>query len=1046
MKISALFIILSSSLAFSQTVPTIGQWNVINTKGCGLSPDISYPISPGGYDAMTYIPATSIFMIYANYLTLPETSEGQDTLMQYNYAQNRCDILSGGGSGWHTDHRAPMGHQMGIQMYVPSIGSLIYNPNFSYGNDIDRHLQLYGWDVLGNTGFELPIMTNPATSPSPGYNREWYDNDELGAGVYEPVTGKMVFFPDSRTGIGEAAICGFTGMALQITCTSASASPAPGAVNIISFGMTAANNGLVYMFGGSSGANGNITTLNGSISSGATSITITSGTGISNNTYNTILAESTNTAEVVFVTAGGGTTNLTVTRGQAGTIASAHNSGATFTTASQTLYTFNPVTPGSPWAQPVTSCNVGTSPDCSGNGPTARFNPGITYDPDDGTSGSIIMAGGTQAPQGSGILIQDTWQLDLASMAWIELCGPNLNASNCSNFGQYIPLPGSRLAYDNVDHIITWMNGSVATNTTSLVSGSISVYPIGTITPLAYGRSAYSGLATSGSLNVTTPSSITTNNIQGNATDPALSTDGTNIYLAHSEDAPPESLSGKCQVPQPYVDSITFSGSTAIATGFPTGSLITRCTAIGGNGVQVTTGGLPFAASVAGVKWEVNARQNINNIWGETNSINHAQAFNSSTNTWQVPYFPPKTANAVDFSCAATFGGSNTCGTVGSNILTFTSGSYPLGATTSTVLLIQNGTGTPETAPVTAVNNGAFQLTITTAKTHSGAFTVQDTGWMGCFTSVIDNCVYLNAKTNINQYTQGLIAVGNNPTIAVLEQTRAVSTNPETYLYLTQPSGLNCGNSGTSPCPFISLTGSTPLNINTIGSGTSVKSASCATDGGGINIACTWSEEVNNPTNQTIMLTTPQIQVGEWNGTTFNRLGSSSLNQAATNWGYTPSIASYKGQWYVAYIDRPITGWPNLYVKVWNGSTWNLVGSGSLNDNTSTGIAFHPSLTTDGTNLYLAWEEQSAIGSRTLGFLNSTTGASWNSIATNIAASPSLGSVENISVVAMAGKVTVSWAELAIGNLRQIYAQQFTAGSTGGSAGTVFQLDGGTLQ
>jgi hypothetical protein len=65
------------------------------------------------------------------------------------------------------------------------------------------------------------------------------------------------------------------------------------------------------------------TTLNGAIAStGATSITVTSGTGLSNNGY--IQVDS----EVMQITAGGGTTTLTVTRGARGSTAATHSSGA----------------------------------------------------------------------------------------------------------------------------------------------------------------------------------------------------------------------------------------------------------------------------------------------------------------------------------------------------------------------------------------------------------------------------------------------------------------------------------------------------------------------------------------------------------------------------------------------------------------------------------------------------------------------------------------------------------------------------------------------
>lgn len=65
-----------------------------------------------------------------------------------------------------------------------------------------------------------------------------------------------------------------------------------------------------------------VTTLSAAISStSATSASVTSGTGIANNDYLQI------DNEIVQVTAGGGTTTLTITRAQKGTTAATHSSG-----------------------------------------------------------------------------------------------------------------------------------------------------------------------------------------------------------------------------------------------------------------------------------------------------------------------------------------------------------------------------------------------------------------------------------------------------------------------------------------------------------------------------------------------------------------------------------------------------------------------------------------------------------------------------------------------------------------------------------------------
>ena len=71
------------------------------------------------------------------------------------------------------------------------------------------------------------------------------------------------------------------------------------------------------------------TTLSAAITTTSqTAITVASGTGIANGAYIILQKETTNTNEIVLVSAGGGTTSLTIVRAQLGTAASLHANGA----------------------------------------------------------------------------------------------------------------------------------------------------------------------------------------------------------------------------------------------------------------------------------------------------------------------------------------------------------------------------------------------------------------------------------------------------------------------------------------------------------------------------------------------------------------------------------------------------------------------------------------------------------------------------------------------------------------------------------------------
>lgn len=281
---------------------------------------------------------------------------------------------------------------------------------------------------------------------------------------------------------------------------------------------------------------------------------------------------------------------------------------------------------------------------------------------------------------------------------------------------------------------------------------------------------------------------------------------------------------------------------------------------------------------------------------------------------------------------------------------------------------------------------------------------------MGCFSAV---CFSNNGLPK--QYPTALIAGGNTPTAALIEQTSTYS--PTTALYVAQYGGSS----------WSSLSGSTALNINA--SGSTVSFASIAADTTN-NIAACWTEEVNSSRN--IMSTTPQVQCKLWNGSAWSRMGTSSLNQAAGDWSSAPSVLNVAGTWYVAFTERSQTGNPQLYVKSYNAglNSWSLIGSGALNINPSTGIPYHPSLATDGSSLFLAWEEQLATNQHALGYVSRCSAGVCTKIAGPIAADAANGSIEDIGLAVTSGQVNLAWTERSWGNLPQVYSTTVATSSS----------------
>ena len=398
-----LLLCLCGFLSAQGTSLTPGTWT-------SLSPTGDYMCNPAGYDASTYVPATNTVLTFANFLTIGVTSEGQDSMCQFSYAQNRRTVLEEGG-GWHGGHRPAMGHQMGIQIYIPAWNSVIWQTNYSFGNDINEYLYMYGYDMGGNTTFQVPMMSVSGT-----YTASWYNTNQLSGAAYEAASGTVTFYPDSRNSTG-ATTC-TPGTALQLTCTQSSGATNP---NVISQVVTAGN-GRVYVFGG----------------------------------------------------------------------------GASTSVASQATYTYNPASPSSGFTLLTTTCS---GADCSGTAPAARFNPSMTWDPDDSL---FMMCGGTAANEGSGALFQDCYTLNPSTNAWTEICGPGVNTAGCAALGQTIPQPGNRLVYDTVDHVFIWESS----NASPSLSGNYAAFALsgGAFSPLNYGRTSFSGLATAGAISKTVPS------------------------------------------------------------------------------------------------------------------------------------------------------------------------------------------------------------------------------------------------------------------------------------------------------------------------------------------------------------------------------------------------------------------------------------------------------------------------------------------------------------------------------------------------------------
>jgi len=111
-----------------------------------------------------------------------------------------------------------------------------------------------------------------------------------------------------------------------------------------------------------------------------------------------------------------------------------------------------------------------------------------------------------------------------------------------------------------------------------------------------------------------------------------------------------------------------------------------------------------------------------------------------------------------------------------------------------------------------------------------------------------------------------------------------------------------------------------------------------------------------------------EIYVRRWNGSSWEEVGSGSASGGGISdndgWSYDPSVAvAPDGRPYVAWYDDS-GGDPEIYVRRWNGSSWEEVGSGSasgggISDNSGNSSRASVAVAGDGTP-YVAWYDDSS--------------------------------------------------------------------------------------
>ena len=201
----------------------------------------------------------------------------------------------------------------------------------------------------------------------------------------------------------------------------------------------------------------------------------------------------------------------------------------------------------------------------------------------------------------------------------------------------------------------------------------------------------------------------------------------------------------------------------------------------------------------------------------------------------------------------------------------------------------------------------------------------------------------------------------------------------------------------------------------------------------------------------------PQIAAMNWNGSSWQggyigRVGSSSSTQSRSqpvDVGGTPHIA------FLEVNDSTYPQAAFAYVKAWNGSAWNLVGSGPLNQASASAgtTAASIAIASNGTHPYVTWTEYT----RTLGtpdtdtnplvYVSTWNGSQWVGLGGSLNVSPA-GWAYDSSIALLNGIPYVAWTERTQTGNAQLYvatwngAQWTLVGSgslnQGGSSGWAY--------
>jgi hypothetical protein len=176
------------------------------------------------------------------------------------------------------------------------------------------------------------------------------------------------------------------------------------------------------------------------------------------------------------------------------------------------------------------------------------------------------------------------------------------------------------------------------------------------------------------------------------------------------------------------------------------------------------------------------------------------------------------------------------------------------------------------------------------------------------------------------------------------------------------------------------------------------------------------------------------IWAKSWNGSTWqgDRIGTAGAAPAAEFQGRSQMLG-VGGTPHIAFLEVDKSFFPQrtlVYVKSWNGSQWNVKGSGPLNINASANdTASSVSIATDGTNPYVAWTEYTFDNlQKTVSYpqvhVKYWNGSAWNTIGDSLNMSAN-GWADDASIAYVNGQPYVAWTERSTAGNAQLFVKTY---------------------